>query len=83
MRNSEFPIKNGFIYNSSQDEFYMPFEDGMLILCEKVHRRISFWELSYVDKEDYQNFLKKGTESEVMDHLVQFFREKKINDILS
>ena len=70
----------GFKYNGEFDEFSVPFGDGMLIIWEK--ESFSLWELSYVDKEDNQFFIKKGTYEEIFESLKIFIRDKKIDDLL-
>jgi hypothetical protein len=76
-----FPEEHGLKYDQTLDEYSMPFEDGIIIIWEKV--KADLWELSYVDSDEYQFFLKKGTQEEVEDTLKSFIRDKKIDTILS
>ena len=75
-----FPLEHGLKYDSNLDEYSMPFEDGTIVIWEKSKHDL--WELSYVDSDEYQFFLKKGTQEQIEDRLKSFIRDKKIDRIL-
>lgn len=78
MINSSFPIKYGFTYHENLDEFRLDFGEGYFVIWEFKNK----WELSYVDKDDYQKFIKKGNFDDLSNILSEILRDKKIDSII-
>lgn len=78
MIGAEFPIRHGFQYNEDYDEWYKPHMNGNIILWEKRGK----WEMSYVDEEDYQKIIARGSEEEIIESFKIFRRDTRIGDIL-
>jgi len=77
-----FPIVYGFSYNENGDEFFKPHLSGNIIIWSLSYKGREIWELSYVDEEDYQHFLGKGTKEDIISKLRIFTRDSKIDEIL-
>lgn len=82
MIESSFPITHGFLYNEENDEFYKPHLKGSIIIWTLTIEHRQVWEISYVDEEDYQHFLGKGSIEDIERKLVIFTRDSKLEEIL-
>lgn len=76
MLDTPFPINLGFDYYENDDEFRLYLNPEEYFLVWEIREK---WEISFVDKEENQEFIAKGDDITIINIVKSIIRDRKID----
>ena len=76
MLDTPFPINLGFDYYENDDEFRLYLNPEEYFLVWEIREK---WEISFIDKEENQEFIAKGDDITIINIVKSIIRDRKID----